>query len=69
MLDDTASKILGALRTATASGKGLTLKELVSQIGVSEQSTVSRGIDRLRGMGAVIDNSLGGRGYVLVRTS
>lgn len=67
VLDDTASKILGALRTATASGKGLTLKELVSQVGVSEQSTVSRGIDRLRGMGAVIDNSLGGRGYVLVK--
>lgn len=64
-LDPTEEKILAALRAATTEGRGLTLKQLMDPVGVSEQSTVHRAIKRLKSLGAEIPNRGGARGYWL----
>lgn len=67
ILQDTELRVLQAIREWNAEGRGPLLKDLVGLAKVSEQSTVSRALDRLKELGFEIENRRGGSGYWILR--
>lgn len=64
-LDPTKRSVLDALAKATAQGEGRTARQLVTDAGVADESTVNDAIKWLRDVGAEIPNPRNGSGYSL----